>query len=227
MLNTVQNRFRHRQGLKFDDLETVGIDGRRHYITPTGNIWPSVSTICGELKGDSLDKWRARVGEAEADGIATQAANKGTFVHKLCEDYINNKDISEYPYMVMDAFMPLKRELDAHLSNIIAQEACLWSDTLETAGRTDLVAMWDGVLSVVDFKTSRHRKRREWIENYFAQSACYCAMFSERFGIPVKQFVILMTVAEESEAQVFLEKKDEHLLTFTKARLQYREHYGR
>ena len=84
------------------------------------------------------------------------------------------------------------------------------SDLLRVAGRADCIAEWDGVLSVIDFKTSNKPKKKEWISNYFQQTAAYAVMFEERTKIPVNQLVVLIAV-DNHQPQIFIEKRDNHI----------------
>ena len=87
----------------------------------------------------------------------------------------------------------------------------LWSSYLGVAGRVDCIAEYDGRLSVIDYKTSSKPKKKEWIGSYFQQASAYCVMFEERTGIPIDKIVIVIAV-ENADAQVFVEKRDNHIL---------------
>ena len=73
------------------DLKTKNKDGNRYYVTPSGELYPSVTTITSQLTKEGIKAWRKRVGEKEANKISTQASRRGTKVHKLCEDFLNNE----------------------------------------------------------------------------------------------------------------------------------------
>jgi genome maintenance exonuclease 1 len=155
-------------------------------------------------KRQSLLQWRKRVGEEEANKISRKAARRGTAVHQICEDYLNNVD--EYVNGSMPdslaMFRSMKPILDKSLGNIHAQEVALCSKYLGVAGRVDCIAEWDGVLSVVDFKTSNKPKKEEWIKDYFMQCAGYAAMYYEMTDIPIKDIVVAIMV-ENEEPQIF------------------------
>ena len=153
--------FKHKDGIVLQELKTKNIDGKRHYVTPGGN-YPSVTSITSQLSAEGIKAWRARVGEKEAQKIITKASIRGTSVHKLCEDYVNNIEVKESN----DVFEQIKSELDKHLGTIYAVEAPLYSDKLKVAGRVDLIAEWKGKLSIIDFKTAKKTKKEEWIEAY-------------------------------------------------------------
>jgi hypothetical protein len=194
------------------EIRTENINGGRYYVTPTGVKYPSITTVLSILSKKAIMEWRKRVGAEEANKISTKAARRGTNVHQMCEDYLNNKEYITNKTMPVDKemFGTLKPILDERINNIHTQEATLYSDYLGVAGRVDCIAEFDGRLSVIDFKTSRKLKKKEWISNYFQQASAYCVMYEERTGIPIDQIVILIAVDEE-EPQVFIEKRDNHI----------------
>ena len=99
------------------------------------------------------------------------------------------------------------------------------SERLEVAGRVDCIAEWDGVLSIIDYKTSRRPKKKDHVEGYFIQEAAYAAMFLERTGVPIKRIVTVIAV-DDNQPQVFVEKTMDHLPKFVKARQEFREKFG-
>jgi len=207
-----------------DTSETEG----RHYTTDKGSIYPSVTTVLGNLSKDSIKQWRKRVGEKEANKIAHRASSRGTAIHQMCEDYLNNKN--DYAVDVMpnniETFNILQPHLDKFINNIWFQEEFLYSDELECAGQVDCIAEYDGELSVIDFKTSRKEKQISWIHNYFMQASFYAAAFYERTGTPIKQGVIIIAVDGKLEPQTFTIKTHDWLPKFIDARQQYRFEKG-
>jgi genome maintenance exonuclease 1 len=199
--------FEHKN-IQLEELETETIDGKRHYLTSEGSF-PSITTVLSILSRDGIAKWRERVGAAEANRISVQASRRGTNVHQMCEDYLNNSlDVKKFLPHEIEMFRPLQRELDEHCGLIYGQELPLFSKYLGVAGRCDLIAEWDGRLSIVDFKTAGKLKKKEYIQNYFQQATAYCIMFEERTGIPIDKIVIVITVENEHHAQVFIEKRN-------------------
>lgn len=194
----------------FIDLpKLVRIDGeKRYYETPTGQKYPSVTTVLGAMTDKSgLLAWRKRVGNAEANKISTRASRRGTAVHKLCEDFVlNNKvDLSkEMPFNV-HMYKQLERLLLANVNNIRASEGSLFSHKLRVAGSVDLIATYKNYASIIDFKTSTKLKSAEWIESYFLQTAMYSYMLWEMTKIHHPWLVIAIAIEEEDEAQVFVE----------------------
>ena len=205
--------------------ETTG--SGRVYNTPDGNRYPSVTTILSELSKAGIVAWRKRVGAEEANRISTQAGSRGTKVHQICEDYLNNKPDyldGQMPANVF-TFKQIQPILDQYIDNIQYLEAPLYSDFLKTAGRVDCIAEFDGKLSIIDFKTSRKPKKKEWISNYFMQASCYAVMYEERTEIPVSRTVVIIAV-DGSEPQVFVENRDNFIEGFVDARVSYKEKYN-
>ena len=187
-------------------------DGKRYYTTPNGDRLPSVTTVLGLRKKESILEWRKKVGEEEANRISSKASGRGTRVHKLCENYIQNDE--NYAANAMpDAFQmfkSIKPIIDKNINNIHYQEQSMWSTKIGMAGTTDLIAEFDGTLSVIDFKTSAKYKKKEWITDYFTQCSTYSLMYEELIGTPIHQVVIIMAV-EDSKPLVFVEKVTDYM----------------
>ena len=190
--------------LTLPDVTTQTIQGKRFYVTPEGNKYPSITTVLSGKGNEGIIKWRESVGNDVANQIMRSAAKRGTAVHQLVEDYLNNDELSKQDVLPVALFTLLKPELDK-INNIVMQEGGLYSDNWGVAGRVDCIAEYEGKLSVIDFKTSTKEKKEEWIENYFIQGSAYCEMYEERFSGKIDQVVILI-VTEDGGVQVF--KKD-------------------
>lgn len=182
-------------------------EGGRWYSTPAGNF-PSVTTVLGTKSKEGITAWIERVGEKEANKIKNQAAHKGQGLHDLCEEYVLNSkvDIFRTPPTVKHLFKQIHPLLDEHLGLVRGIEIGLYSEFLFTAGRSDLVGEWDGVLSVIDYKNSRKRKSVQYLENYFWQATCYAMMLRERHDIICEQLVLLIGVNGSNTPQVVKRK---------------------
>src|SRR5210317_1167235 len=196
----------------------------RVYKTPEGIGLPSITTVLSILSRDSIAKWRARVGEAEANKISTRASGRGTRVHEIIEKYINNDENYKDGYTpdIISSFIAVKSILDDRIGRVFAQEAPLYSNHLGVAGRVDCVAEFDGKLSIIDFKTSLKPKRLEWIKNYFMQESAYAIMWEERTGMPITQLVTIISV-DNAEPQVFIEHRDNWVRPLRETIAQYNE----
>jgi hypothetical protein len=94
--------------IEIPELKTKNINRKRFYETPEGKLYPSITTVLQKKKMVGLSEWRKRVGDDVANYIARTAAARGTKVHKICEDYLNNMD-SEYPSLT--SRLLLKKEM--------------------------------------------------------------------------------------------------------------------
>ena len=213
----------------FESLPTENIDGKRYYITPTGEKYPSVTSVTGLLNRDGIKKWRKRVGEKTANKISTQAARHGTSAHQLFEDYIRNDNFEEKFKGAMpttqQAFISLEKELN-QIGIVHGLESPLYSHNLQLAGRVDCIAEYDGKLSVIDFKTSAKPKKEEWIQNYFIQETAYAKMFEELTGEIIHTIITMIAVGNGS-SQLFIEQpSDRYVDQLQELRSQYRTEYG-
>jgi hypothetical protein len=204
--------FVHCPPLKLAELESVTQpDGKRYYVTPSGKKLPSVTTVVGAMKKKAIMEWRNRVGEVEANRVSKLATGRGNRVHLLAEKYLNNEKIEwskEMPDSV-EMFRTLIKPIH-NINNIQYQEQALWSEKIDMAGRVDLIADWCGVPSVIDFKTSKKIKKKEDIQDYFAQCTAYALMYEELVGTSIDQIVIIMAV-ENEEPLIFVERTEDHI----------------
>jgi genome maintenance exonuclease 1 len=190
----------------YDDLVVEnGANGRR-YLSPEGNKYPSITTVLGVLSRAGIAAWRARVGDEEANKISHRASTRGTAVHDLVEKYLDNEELPEVLPHITASLSNLKPSL-SRIGRIFAQESPLYSKHLGVAGRVDCVGEYDGVPSIIDFKTSKKIKKKEWITSYFMQAAAYAIMWEERTGMPITNLVIIMDVDNESP-QIYVEHRD-------------------
>ena len=214
----------------FESLPTENIDGKRYYITPTGEKYPSVTSVTGLLNRDGIKKWRKRVGEKTANKISTQAARHGTSAHQLFEDYLKNDNFEEKFKSAMpttqQAFISLEKELN-QIGTVHALEAPLYSHELQLAGRVDCIAEYFGdEISIIDFKTSAKPKERKWIQNYFIQETAYAKMFEELTGKKIHSLITMIAVST-GESQLFVEKPSEDYYTkLLELRDSYKMEYG-
>jgi len=197
--------------LGYADLGDASVPGTRLYVTPEGKKYPSITTVLGVRGKEAIYEWRRRVGEEEANRITRHACARGTAMHSIAERYLNNEpDIynkDEMPHVVA-LFRSIQPILDEKIGRVVMQECPLYSDHLGIAGRVDLVAEYEGKLSIIDFKTSKRVKSAAEISNYFIQAAAYAIMFEERTGIPVSRSVIIMAIDDNPVPIVFKEKRD-------------------
>lgn len=218
------NNFIHEPvDLGYSDLIAETNEIARLYTTPDGSKLPSITTVLSILSEDSIREWRAKVGDEEANKISHRAATRGTAVHSIIEKYIDNEENYKegFDLHVIDTFNTVKSVLDSRIGKVYAQEAPLYSNHLGVAGRVDCVAEFDGVISIIDFKTARKPKRKEWITNYFVQEAAYAIMWEERTGMPIVNLVTIMAV-DHDQPIVFKEHRDNWTKTLITTIEEYR-----
>ena len=213
--------------LNLPQLEREMIDGVRYYKLPSGNKkLVSITSVISHYKKDFFNNWRKRVGVEEADKITKRATSRGTDFHTLNENYLLNKELPKVQPISEYLFKIAKPTLD-RIDNIHTLEGALYSEVLGIAGTVDCIAQFDGELAIIDFKTSKQPKPREWIDGYFVQCAAYAAMLYEITGIAVKKFVIIMAcedgecvVYEERDKKKYLKLLYEYVKKFVSDKLQ-------
>lgn len=210
----IKNFIHENVDLGYQDLTAETLKSGRTYVTPEGEKYPSITTALGYRDRGKWAKWRANIGEEEAKRITRHATTRGTSVHNIAERYINNEEDfirtagDKMPH-VQFSWNTLKGVIDSNIGKVYMQECPLYSDKLKVAGRVDLIAEFDGKLSIVDFKTSGRVKEREDITSYFMQECAYAIMFEERTGIVIDQLVTLMVVDNSSTPIIFKENKED------------------
>ena len=214
------------QHIPHDIPKLVRVDSEkgRTYQTPSGNAYPSVTSVLGLLGKAEIIEWRKRVGEEEANRVSARAARRGTAIHTLCENYLLNTAVNPGPFD-LETFNSIRPFLDK-INNVHCLETQLYSDYLQVAGTVDCIAEYEGKMSIIDFKTSKRLKTRDDIHGYFMQTAAYAVMFEERTGIPVGKLVIIMAVDDEKPL-VFVEKRDDWIHHFIQLRQDYSKLYNK
>lgn len=208
--------FQHEKvpGLDYQ-LPAVTTSDGRYYETPEGKRYPSASTISGLLNREVIGRWRARVGAEVADKKTKRGADRGTYVHLLCEKYLLGtmtlqEKLGMMPTM-KELFLQLRNEFDKHITTVYCIEQALYSNRLRIAGRTDGVVLWDGELAILDVKTAGYQKPESWILNYFVQCAAYAEMFEERTGMKINKLVVATAVEDSAIPCVYVKEKDAYL----------------
>ncbi len=174
------------------------IKGRRHYSVSDQKL-PSVTTILSKTqpkeKRDSLAQWRERVGNLEAIRIMDQAAARGTAMHTLLEHYLLGEKHADLTDIGQQATMMAEKVIDegikGHLDEVWGSEVTVWYPDL-FAGATDVVGVYNGKESIVDFKQTNKPKKREWIDDYFLQLAAYAMAHNFTYKTEIIQGVVLM-----------------------------------
>jgi genome maintenance exonuclease 1 len=192
--------------LDLPKLERENIDGVRYYKIKDGEELKrlvSITSVTSNYKKEFFNKWRQRVGVEKADAITRKATARGTDAHTLIEYHLKNKELPKVLPISEHLFTVAKPSLN-RINNIHTLEGSLYSLFFGIAGTVDCIAEFDGELSIIDFKTSKEPKPREWIEGYFVQCCAYACMLYEMTGISVKKFVIIMA-CENGDCEIYEE----------------------
>jgi genome maintenance exonuclease 1 len=197
------------------DLVAETTESGRTYTTPQGKVYRSITTALSKYNKQAIQEWRNSVGEEEANRVSSRASRRGSAVHLAFEDYIANKLNDMKIRMMMpnikELFLQLKPEIDAHVGTVYSIEQALYSDKMQVAGRSDLIADWDGEIAVIDYKTSTKEKLEENIQNYFMQGTAYALMYEELVGEPIDKIVIAIAVEESTKPQIFVRYKNNYI----------------
>ena len=190
--------------------------GKRLYATPTGHKVPSVTTILDKTKPAesriALANWRKAVGEAKAQAITTEAANRGTRMHKFLEDWIAGIPLNE------SITNPFAQQSQKMAKIVIAEGMCnvseVWGSEVPLyfpelyAGTTDCVGIHKGEEAILDFKQTNKPKKREHIDDYFIQLTAYALAHNEVHGTNIRKGVILMCSKDFEYQEFILEPSD-------------------
>ena len=198
--------------VNFTPSELIEKDDGHYYQTPSGAIYPSITTILQKTqtleKQQSLQNWREQ--EIASDYITQEAAIVGSETHKLIENYLNGEEIFEEFRLLSEAHFNNLLPFVNKINDIHGIELRLYSDKMKLAGTSDCIAKYDGTLSVIDYKTKRSNQKEEWLSDHFIQATSYGIMFKELTGIKVKQIVILVS-SEKNTRMEFIKNSDNYL----------------
>jgi hypothetical protein len=214
-------------------LERETIDGVRYYSIPEEEELlklVSITSVTSHFNKEIFVKWRKKVGDKEADRITKLATSRGTDMHTLTEYFLKNQDLPTDILPISEFLFNISKSTLKNINNIHALEGSLYSKQLGIAGTVDCIAEYNGELAIIDFKTSKKPKPREWIEHYFVQCMAYGCMLYELTGISVKKLVIIMAcengecvVYEERDKSKYIKLLTEYIREFVRDKL---ESYG-
>ena len=173
------------------------IKDERHYEIGVQKL-PSVTTILNVTSSDekraSLAKWKAKVGEAEAERVKNTAATRGTAMHSYLEYHLNGQGLLDLSDEGREARNMAQTIIDKGLGDlheIWGNEVVLHYPDLY-AGQTDLVGIYQGRDSIIDFKQTNKPKKDEWITDYYLQGAAYATAHDCIYNTNIEQIVVLM-----------------------------------
>lgn len=200
----------------YTELKRKSIEGKRLYTCPDGSAVPSVTTILDKTKPEekkqALRNWKKRVGVQQAQKITTEAASRGTRMHKYLEDYVNGEVLKEsvsnpYAQQSLDMAKIVVKEGLCNVDEYWGTEVALYFPQIY-AGTTDCVGVHKGEDCIMDFKQTNKPKKREWIEDYFLQLCAYAEAHNEVYGTKIRKGVVLMC-SKDYEYQEFISEGTE------------------
>ena len=210
-------------------LSRETIDGVRYYSVPDNDELlklVSITSVTSHHNREIFVNWRKKVGEEEANRITKKATRRGTDMHTLTEHYLKNEELPEVPPISEMLFKIAKSKINL-INNVYALEGSLYSKQLGIAGTVDCIAEYNGELAIIDFKTSKKPKPREWVEHYFVQCMAYGCMLYELTGIMIKKLVIIMAcengecvVYEEYDKAKYIKLLTEYIREFIQFKLE-------
>ncbi len=182
------------------------------YQTKFDKIYPSISTIlsatASDEKKNGLKSWKEN--EPAHEYITRQSQDIGTQSHQIIEDYLSHKlSLEEFDLLPVAHFNNLKPYLE-NISDVTCIEQRMYSDKLKVAGTSDLIAKYNGELSIIDYKTKRKPQIDDYMYEYYLQTTCYAKMFQEVTGKKINQIVILVS-SEKNSRQEFIKTCDDYV----------------
>jgi hypothetical protein len=200
----------------YKELKRESINGSRKYITLDGHAVPSVTTILDATKPEeakqALREWRKRVGEEKAKQITTEAAGRGTRMHKWLENYVKTGNMGEpgtNPYSIQSHQMA-RTIVEKGLINcqeFWGTEVSLYFPEIY-AGTTDLVGVHGNQEAIMDHKQTNKPKKREWIDDYFLQLAAYALAHNEVYDTNIRKGVVFMCSSKNEYQEFVVEGKE-------------------
>jgi len=197
--------------ITFQQAQLIEKDNQHFYQTPTGDVFPSITTILQKTmsaeKQQSLQNWKEQ--ETAAQYITEESAIIGTQTHKLIENHLNGITQTDEVRLLSVAHFNNLLPYIQKINDIHGIELRLYSNAMKLAGTSDCIAKYDGELSIIDYKTKRSNQQEEWMTDHFIQGTAYSEMFKELTGIEIKQVVILVS-SEKNTRMEFVKRTDEY-----------------
>ncbi len=206
------------QKFNYTPISRESVEGRRLYATPDGSKVPSVTTILDKTKPiekiQALQNWKKRVGEEKAQAIVTEAAGRGTRMHKYLEDYITSGVLSDpgtNPYSKQSHAMArhIISEGLKNVNEVWGVEVPLYFPGLY-AGTTDGCGLHLNEESILDYKQTNKPKKQEWIEDYYLQLTAYALAHNEVHGTNIRKGVVLMCVSPKLNEQLIMTEEPKY-----------------
>ena len=223
------NRFTHLECPDITTIKQVNANGKRHYETPAGPL-VSITTVIHHFTPDGIKQWRENMGEDIANYIMRVSSIRGTRVHKLVDSFLSNESLAnitrEYGVTAVGLFNLMRPALE-RISNIVAVEKRVYSTdpAIMVAGTTDCVADYEGILSIIDFKTSSKMREQDTIDSWMIQATFYALAWECLTGQKISQLVIICAT-EDGQTEVFKSEPSEYVERLKKLIADYRADIG-
>ena len=223
------NRFTHLECPDITTIKQVNANGKRHYETPAGPL-VSITTVIHHFTPDGIKQWRENMGEDVANYIMRVSSIRGTHVHKLVDSFLSNESLDnitrEYGVTAVGLFNLMRPALE-RISNIVAVEKRVYStdSAIMVAGTTDCVADYEGILSIIDFKTSSKMREQDTIDSWMIQATFYALAWECLTGQKISQLVIICAT-EDGQTEVFKSEPSEYVERLKKLIADYRADIG-
>ena len=223
------NRFTHLECPDITTIKQVNANGKRHYETPAGPL-VSITTVIHHFTPDGIKQWRENMGEDVANYIMRVSSIRGTRVHKLVDSFLSNESLAnitrEYGVTTVGLFNLMRPALE-RISNIVAVEKRVYSTdpAIMVAGTTDCVADYEGILSIIDFKTSSKMRDQDTIDSWMIQATFYALAWECLTGQKISQLVIICAT-EDGQTEVFKSEPSEYVERLKKLIADYRADIG-
>ena len=208
------NRFTHLECPDITTIKQVNANGKRHYETPAGPL-VSITTVIHHFTPDGIKQWRENMGEDVANYIMRVSSIRGTRVHKLVDSFLSNESLAnitrEYGVTAAGLFNLMRPALE-RISNIVAVEKRVYSTdpAIMVAGTTDCVADYEGILSIIDFKTSSKMREQDTIDSWMIQATFYALAWECLTGQKISQLVIICAT-EDGQTDVIKANPSEYV----------------
>ena len=190
----------------YNELNRTSPEGKRHYTTPDGRTVPSVTTILSQTKDMThLIAWKKRVGEREAQRIATESANIGTVMHRSLEKHVKGETRVPGSNLIQQQAHAMANVI---IENGLKNVSEVWGSEINLyypelyAGTTDLIGVYKGAPAIMDFKQSRKLKKAEWVEDYYLQLVAYAEAHNKLFDTQIRHGRIFICT-QNNEYQTF------------------------
>lgn len=210
--------------LGYDDLVDETTEQGRWYYTPSGEKYPSITTVLSHGSDNSwLQEWKERVGAEEASRASSYARNRGTDLHRAIETYITAGSPELPDPIIAGLFESYRVPIDNFVTRVYGLELALYSSTAGVAGRADLVADFKKIPSIIDYKTSKSQKEIDQMPSYWMQTCFYALAFYERTGIKIDQLVILIKSDGDPVCEAYTQRTSDWVLPLFNQIQKYQE----